>query len=132
MTAVTIPEDCEGTDCRTGFTDGHPFDAGTCGVTLMSGLGHQMGWRLIKAPGDDGDTPVDTVGVWWTDYVANDWTEWYADLPTALARLSLLLAAAPAEPDGEFRWFRHLDADAFTAAWAPARESFYYSPEEAV
>jgi hypothetical protein len=28
----------------------------------------------------------------WTDYVANDWTEVYLDLPVAVARLAVLVA----------------------------------------
>lgn len=28
--------------------------------------------------------------LYWTDYVANDWTEWYEDVSTALARLACL------------------------------------------
>ena len=34
----------------------------------------------------DGDTFV----LWWTDYVANEWTETHPDLGTALARLAVL------------------------------------------
>ena len=34
---------------------------------------------------------ADGYSLWWTDYVANDWLEWYPTLSMALARTAALL-----------------------------------------
>lgn len=53
--------------------------------------------------------------LWWTDYVANDWLEWYPSLSVALARVAALLLC------GE-----HERAVGFTATSFPEATALFF------
>ena len=57
-------------------------------------------------------TWADAYSVWWTDYVANDWLEWYPTLSMALARTAGLLHC------GEHDWNIGFTATSFPEAAA--------------
>ena len=62
--------------------------------------------EIIRLTNDDYQatiTGVDGVVVlWWTDYVANEWTETYDSLPIALTRLALLAECKDRDWDAGF------------------------------
>ena len=55
---------------------------------------------------------ADGYSLWWTDYVANDWLEWYPTLSMALARTAGLLHC------GEHNWSIGFTATSFPEAAA--------------
>lgn len=77
-------------------------------TVLVSPHGSDVGVKLTAATGGGYD-------LWWTDFVANDWTEHYDTLAPALARLALL--AHSAAGDWHDCWFEN-DPDGFAASWA--------------
>jgi len=70
---------------------------------LMSGdLGGGCIWKITQLGGGGaGLWHEANYELWWTDSVANDWTETYGDLPTVLCRLAVLAACA----DNDFELF---------------------------
>jgi hypothetical protein len=64
--------------------------------------------------------------LWWTDHLANEWEEVYPDLAPAVARLALLIAAAPARrffEGGTREWYAAWTAFADLNLTAPDRDN---------